>query len=195
MAKASMVTDLDLHASTGKCARAIARVRLAEMFRWESYVDDPYAVQNLHNLRIAAKRLRYTLEIFEDTFPEECASIIKDVEQIQEELGSLHDNDVMVALLRLCLGGQDSGSVYAQALLTAARQGQKKHPVVNPSLIEHLLQPSAPLGAEQREGLELLLRDLQQQREHLYTTFYQHWYQLKQQNFQRKVLNMLADNE
>ncbi|GHO87341.1 CHAD domain-containing protein [Dictyobacter formicarum] len=195
MAKASMVTDLDLHASTGKNARAIARVRLAEMFSWETYVDDPYAVQNLHNLRIAAKRLRYTLEIFEDTFPEECASIIKDVEQIQEELGSLHDNDVMVALLRLCLGGQDSGAVYEQALLTAARQGQKKRPAVNPALVEHLLQPSTPLVAEQREGLELLLRDLQQHREHLYKTFYQHWYQLKQQNFQHKILNLLADNE
>ncbi|GLV57206.1 hypothetical protein KDH_40430 [Dictyobacter sp. S3.2.2.5] len=128
MAKASMVTDLDRNASTGKNARAIARVRLTEMFSWETYVDDPYAVKNLHNLRIAAKRLRYTLEIFEETFPDECASIIKEVEQIQEELGSLHDDDVMIALLRLSLGAQDSGAAYEQALLTASSQDQKKGP-------------------------------------------------------------------
>ncbi|GCE17652.1 CHAD domain-containing protein [Dictyobacter kobayashii] len=193
MAKASLIANLDIHAPTGKNAREIARVRLTEMYSWEIYIDDPYAIQNLHNLRIAAKRFRYTLEIFADTFPEECASILKEVEQIQEELGQLHDSDVMIALLRLCLGGQDSGSAYQQALLETTQHSPKGRLMVNPGLVEHLLQPSSALSAEQREGLELLLRDLQLQREQQYTAFYQHWYQLKQRNFQREAFDMLKD--
>ena len=103
MARARSITNLDIHTPTGRNARLIARTRLEELYEWDKYVDDPYQVHELHNLRIAAKRLRYTLEIFSDVLPEACSSVLKEVEQIQEELGALHDSDVMVALLRLCL--------------------------------------------------------------------------------------------
>src|SRR5579883_2605520 len=116
MAKAKPVTGLDISAPTEVNARIIARTRLAEMYDWEQYVDNPYHVRELHNLRIAAKRLRYTLEIFGEILPASVAPLLKEVEQIQEELGSLHDSDVMIALLRLCLGAQDAGSGYEYAL-------------------------------------------------------------------------------
>ncbi len=67
MAKAKALTGLDPHAPTEQNARRIARTRLDEMNSWAANVDNPYEVQGLHNLRIAAKRLRYTLEIFEDS--------------------------------------------------------------------------------------------------------------------------------
>src|SRR5579859_6732975 len=103
MAKARPITNLDTRAPTGTNARLIARTRLEELYEWDKYVDDPYQVHELHNLRIAAKRLRYSLEIFSHVLPEACNSVLKEVEQIQEELGALHDSDVMAALLRLCL--------------------------------------------------------------------------------------------
>ncbi|GCE25553.1 hypothetical protein KDA_10370 [Dictyobacter alpinus] len=193
MAKAKTVTGLDMQSPVGVSARKIARIRLEEMYSWDSYVDNPYEVLNLHNLRIASKRLRYTLEIFSEAFPADSGKILKEVEQIQEELGSLHDDDVMIALLRLCLGGQDSGSGYEHALTTVAQHADKGHLMVNPALVEHLLQPSSTLNAEQREGLELLLSQLQQQRESQYETFRDHWYRLKTQNFKRQVLDMLKD--
>jgi len=83
MAKARPITGLDPHASTGRNARIIARVRLDEMYEWERYVDNPYHIQELHNLRITAKRLRYTLEIFADVLPDACLSIVKELEMIQ----------------------------------------------------------------------------------------------------------------
>src|SRR2546428_10712082 len=101
MAKARPITGLDIHAPTGENARIIVRVRLEDMYDWAKYVDDPYRIHELHDLRIAAKRLRYSLEIFADVLPAECAAAIKEVEQIQEDLGALHDSDVMIALLRL----------------------------------------------------------------------------------------------
>lgn len=192
MAKAKIVSNLDAHASTGKNARIIARTRLEEMYSWESFVDNPYAIHELHNLRIAAKRLRYTLEIFGATFPAQCNGILKEVVQLQDELGMLHDSDVMIALLRLYLGGLDSGSGYEQALVSLVERPQKGYLMVNPELVAHVLHSTAPLPL-QRKGLELLLLGLHQQREDQYTAFHKHWYQLKSHDFQHKVLALLND--
>src|SRR2546427_10665750 len=122
MAKARPVTGLDPRATTGKNARIIARVRLEELYDWDRYVDNPECKRELHNLRIAAKRLRYTLEIFEDVLPSPCHVIVNELAQIQDELGALHDSDVMIALLRLCMGGEDAGMAYELALVKAGNQ-------------------------------------------------------------------------
>jgi hypothetical protein len=60
MAKAKPVTDLNSWAPSGQNARSIVGTRLDEMYCWAAHVDNPYEVRGLHNLRIAAKRLRYT---------------------------------------------------------------------------------------------------------------------------------------
>jgi len=80
------ITGLDPHAPTGENARIIARTRLEEMYSWSEYVDNPYYVKELHDLRIAAKRLRYTLEVFEDFLPDACKPIVEELTQIQDEL-------------------------------------------------------------------------------------------------------------
>ena len=190
MAKAKVITNIDAHASTGMNARIIAKTRLEEMYGWDVYVDDPYNVHELHNMRIAAKRLRYTLEIFEETFPPECASIIQEMTQIQEELGSIHDSDVMVALLRLCMGSYDSGMSYEYALMSVVEEQQGKA-MVNPAMLAALLDPHAPPSAEERGGLESLVRTIQQQREEQYDAFRHHWNQLKEQNFRHRIIALL----
>ena len=59
MAKAKPITGLDPRAPTGKNARIIARVRLEEMYNWDEYVDNPYNIRELHDLRIAATTTLY----------------------------------------------------------------------------------------------------------------------------------------
>ncbi len=190
MAKAKVITNIDAHAPTGVNARIIAKTRLDELYAWDVYVNDPYNVHELHNMRIAAKRLRYTLEIFEETFPQEGAQIIQEIMQIQEELGAIHDSDVMVALLRLCLGSYDSGATYEYALKSVAEE-QRVKAMVNPALLAALVDSQAPPSAEEREGLELLVNSLQRQREEQYATFQRHWNKLKAQDFQHKVIVLL----
>ncbi len=186
MAKAKSITGLKRHVPTGVNARIIALTRLEELYSWVEYVDDPYNIYELHNLRIAAKRLRYTLEIFADVLPEACGSLRKEVEQIQEELGAMHDSDVMIALLRLCLGSQDSGSGYMYLLART-----KGNYVMNPELVAHLLDPEVVPSAEQRRGLELLLSDLQKRREEQYIAFRQHWHQLEYRDFRNQLFAAL----
>lgn len=80
-------------------ARAILRVRIAEFYHYEPIVDDERAMYELHELRIAAKRLRYTLELFSDWFGDPGKTEIERVKAIQEELGNLHDCDVRIAMI------------------------------------------------------------------------------------------------
>lgn len=191
MAKARPVKGLDAHAPTGENARMIARVRLEELGSWDQYVDEPYRVRELHNMRIAVKRLRYTLEVFEDYLPEACVQIVKELEQLQDELGALHDSDVMIALLRLCLGSEDGGTAYERVLAQAKKlQGKEKY-LVRPELVADLVDPAVAPSAEERYGLEKLLSRLQQRREEQYTAFRQHWYQLRARDFRREILEIL----
>src|SRR6266516_5781421 len=182
MAKAKPITGLDVHAPVAKNAEIIARTRLEEMYEWSQYVDNPYEVHNLHNLRIAAKRLRYTLELFEDVLPQESKAIVEELTKVQDELGTLHDNDVMIALLRLCLGSQDGGIAYEQAL-SKANQQQGKAYLLQPELVADVLDPNVAPSPQERYGLEQLLLRQQQEREENYQAFRQHWYQLQAQDF------------
>jgi len=196
MAKARAISGLAAHALTSTNARIIARTRLEEMEVWGQYAHDPQRSDELHNLRIAAKRLRYTLEIFVDVLPEESSSVVEEVTQVQEELGALHDSDVMVALLSLCLEQQPhaptkghTNDKHAQAV--AAQQKAGKHLITNLDLVAHLLDPHSVPTQAQRDGLERLLRDTQQQRKEQYRVFREHWNVLQERGFHREVLDVL----
>lgn len=191
MAKARPITGLDPQAPTGKNARIIAKVRLEDLYSWESYVDNPYSIRELHNLRIAAKRLRYSLEVFEDVLPEASKSVVKEMEQIQEELGSLHDSDVMIALLRLCLASQDSVTIPDYTQSDAKKQDGKGKSLVSPELVADVLDAGVAPSAEERYGLEQLLQSREQLREKQYSAFRQHWYTLQARDFRREILEIL----
>ncbi len=191
MVKARPITGLNAQAPAGDNARIIAKTRLDELYDWDQYVDNPYHVRELHNLRIAAKRLRYTLEIFAETLPESVVPLVKEVEQIQEELGNLHDTDVMIALLRLCLGAQDGGTGYEYVLAHARQLKKKADFVINPAMVAYLLDPAVAPSADERRGLENLLQDLHQRRADQYNAFRQHWYQLKARDFRHELLGVL----
>ncbi len=57
------------------------------------------SAERMHELRIAAKHLRYTTELFEPALGEDAHRIIKQVTALQEHLGNLHDADVAIAYL------------------------------------------------------------------------------------------------
>lgn len=68
-------------------------------------------VATLHELRIAAKRLRYTLEFVRETLGPEAPALIARVVTLQDHLGLLNDADVAATLARAFLvdhaGGLD----------------------------------------------------------------------------------------
>ena len=56
----------------------------------------PYEVQDHHKLRILAKRLRYSIELFSVCWGKELAASAKDIAEMQTSLGELHDCDVWI---------------------------------------------------------------------------------------------------
>jgi hypothetical protein len=86
--------DAPLRESAG-----VLLVRFQEMYDWAATIHDPTCVDDLHNMRIAAKRLRYTMELFAPCFGGDFAKAQKAVEEIQERIGLIHDCDVLIPLL------------------------------------------------------------------------------------------------
>ncbi len=57
-------------------------------------------IETLHELRIATKWLRYTLEFFGETLGRDSARLLERVVALQDHLGCLHDADVATKLVR-----------------------------------------------------------------------------------------------
>lgn len=72
--------------------------RYEEVRQWETLLPGATSEQ-LHDLRIACKHLRYTLELFEPALPETVGAVTSVVTDMQEHLGNLHDADVALAYL------------------------------------------------------------------------------------------------
>lgn len=192
MAKAKAITYLDAQAPVAVNARLIARERLAELYQWEQAVDDPANVRDLHDMRIAAKRLRYTFEVFEEVLPPAGKAIVSELTQLQDELGALHDSDVMIALLHMRLSDQQS-ETRAENRTGANPQLTHPKPLVSADMAVYLLGPRALPTEGQRRGLEAFLRQQKDLREQRYSTFRQHWRQLQERDFRREVLDMLGE--
>lgn len=68
--------------------------KLQILLSFEPFVDKPEAKAELHAMRIAAKHLRYTVEIFAPLFPQYQKNWLKVLKDIQDALGYMHDCDV-----------------------------------------------------------------------------------------------------
>ncbi|MDP9356455.1 MAG: CHAD domain-containing protein [Chloroflexota bacterium] len=99
MSRAWPVPDIDPDGTLEGNARRILAVKMGEFYSYAPIVHAEDEVEALHNLRIAAKRLRYTLELFRVVFGPEGEWQIERVKAIQEELGQVHDHDVRTALV------------------------------------------------------------------------------------------------
>ena len=77
--------------------------QLDELHRHDPYLPEPENREELHAMRIAFKRLRYTLELFNPIYNEELKPHIKTIKRGQSLLGDLHDCDVWEEFLETFL--------------------------------------------------------------------------------------------
>jgi hypothetical protein len=94
--KARRVKGLDPRAPLGDNAERIVRVRLDELCSFMPKAADPGEVVALHDMRIAAKRLRYILEVTGPCFGPYAENAVKLVKDLQDLLGEIHDCDVQL---------------------------------------------------------------------------------------------------
>jgi CHAD domain-containing protein len=72
---------------------------LSSLVSYEIYLNDITRVTELHAMRIIAKRLRYTLNVFAPFFPDGLRKPLKAAHAMQDLLGEIHDCDVWLAWL------------------------------------------------------------------------------------------------
>jgi CHAD domain-containing protein len=116
--------------------------RLAAVRSYDEWVtghDVP--LERLHRLRIAAKRLRYTLEFFEEVLGPEAKAAIKEIKRLQDHLGDLQDAVVASDLLRGFLAWGTWGRTQAKA--KASRLPTQ--PVIAPGVAAYLAARQAEL--------------------------------------------------
>lgn len=82
-----------------KVSQEIIRDRLKEFEKRSDGLFKPLDVNALHELRIAAKRLRYAIELLAPCFPRSISTHAKRAARIQAALGDLHDCDSWIVHL------------------------------------------------------------------------------------------------
>jgi CHAD domain-containing protein len=92
--------ELDCEAPFALAAARVIEVRAAEVFEHSAGVLDLDDVEPVHDMRVATRRLRAALEIFEPCFPRKRhRKALKRVKVLADALGERRDLDVEIALL------------------------------------------------------------------------------------------------
>ncbi len=94
--KAREIEGLDPGGPLAANAARIVAVRLDELRGLAGPALAPDAGEAQHDMRIAAKRLRYVLEIFEPCLGVEAEAARLTTKRLQSVLGDLHDCDLML---------------------------------------------------------------------------------------------------
>ena len=167
MSRAWPVRDIDPHGSVLANARRVLAVRVAEFYSYEPIVPHPEMDEAIHDLRIAAKRLRYTLELFKPQFGEIGARQIGRVKNVQESLGELHDHDVRIEMI---------GDELSRLMLEQSRQMRSAIAAASPDEVSSIASAALrPPPDDPRRGLIALLAREHDARRAAYARFKQIW--------------------
>ena len=162
--KARRVKRIDPDGPLRENVERIIRVRADELRSFVPRALDPREVEALHDMRIAAKRLRYVLELMAPVFGSAAAADAKKAKRLQDLLGEIHDCDEFIPRVERHM--ERLRLEDAAALVTAAGTGAED------------LAPNAARQAPNRglyRGLESLDVYLRARREVLFTRFVDEW--------------------
>jgi hypothetical protein len=161
--KARRVKKLDPGQSLGENAARIVAVRLDELRSFAPKALKPDGVKQQHDMRIAAKRLRYVLETTEFCFGRSGEVARRRARDLQDILGELHDCEVMLPRVERHL-----------AELREADAGAVRERAGDADDLDPALAAKSPHRTSYR-GLEILMVYLQARRSLLFDRFGVFW--------------------
>jgi CHAD domain-containing protein len=125
MAKARAV-PVDPDEPFGTAARRVLPVRARELVEQVPGVRSGDDIEHLHDLRVAARRLRAVLEVFEGAFPRKRhQAALKAVKQHTDRMGEARDLDVQLAFLGQFLDAAAPGERPGVEWLVATLQAER----------------------------------------------------------------------
>ncbi len=92
--------ELDCDERFAQAAVRVVEVRAAEVFEHSHGVLDLGDIERVHDMRVATRRLRAALELFEPCFPaKRWRKALKRVKKLADALGERRDRDVTLEFL------------------------------------------------------------------------------------------------
>ncbi|HEY1355459.1 MAG TPA: CHAD domain-containing protein [Solirubrobacterales bacterium] len=100
MARAREIPDLDCDAPFAEAAARVIALRADELFEHSEGVLDTGDIERVHDMRVATRRLRAAMEIFETCFPpKRWRRALRRVKALADSLGERRDRDVAIEFL------------------------------------------------------------------------------------------------
>jgi CHAD domain-containing protein len=126
VARAREVPGFDCEERFAAAAARVVEVRAAELFAHAEGVLDIEEIERLHDMRVATRRLRAALEVFESCFPRKRhRKALKRVKTLAGALGERRDRDVAIESLEgLVAGSADADREALRALIGRLRVEQ-----------------------------------------------------------------------
>ena len=126
MAKALAIPGLNPGTRFADAAAAAVEVRAREVFAHSHGVLDTSDIERVHDMRVASRRLRAVLEIFEPVFPTgDFKTVLRDVKALADALGERRDPDVHIeAMEQLEAAVQATNRPGIEALVQRQRARQ-----------------------------------------------------------------------
>ena len=115
--KARRVRKLDPDGSLADNAERIVAVRLDELCAFMPTAADPAEQTVLHDMRIAAKRLRYVLEVTAGCFGPYADTARKRAKELQTIIGEIHDCDEHLPEVEALIAELEEADIAAVASL------------------------------------------------------------------------------
>ena len=119
------------HYGIAPVAASRIAIRLAKLHSYERWVHNPDAIAEHHAMRIAAKKLRYTIEVYGPIYRRGLKKPLSRIKKIQEILGDLHDCDVWIDMVMVML--------VKERLTSQAATGREKMRVSKVTRYKHFL--------------------------------------------------------
>lgn len=187
MAKPRPISGIDPDRKLRANARRILAVRIDEVWSYGPAVLHPGRVRELHDMRIACKRLRYLLEIFQVAFPVDVEPFIDEVKGLQDLLGDIHDRDVQIPMLHdhlERLAERDAMAARSLLMQSLPPTGTRNREAAFARFRTRL---DADGTASERPGIEALLERRTVERDELYERFLVEWRRLTSTGFRRRL--------
>jgi hypothetical protein len=190
MAKPRPVTGIKPRKGLRPNARRVLAVRIEEIYAYDGLIADPANVTELHDMRIAFKRLRYLLEIFGVAFRGELDPYLEQVKVLQDLLGDIHDCDVQVPMLEGHLEWLTAREAERAQELVAARARRRPRRSADGSERAYARfrgQLEQALRGDERVGIHALIARRRRERDELYRRFLDEWRRLKRERFRSRL--------